>query len=1018
MKAYTLLRTGLFLIALVVFNTAFATQIAPNKTADNTVSLNGNWKFKFIPSSEIGDDKKFYSPEADVSGWANIKVPGHWELQGFAEPKYGKVYNDGTGLYKREFQAPAGWRGNPVYITFDGVLFGYTFWINGKLAGEFTSSFNRKTFDISKLVKAGEKNDIAVKVIKQPKGWEFDIFDCWSISGIFRDVTLFSLPATHINDLVVKTSVGKTNAALSVSAVIEGKSSVNASVSASLIDPQGKIVKTFTLQKGKIGMNSQIEYLAKQQEIESPLLWTAETPNLYTLSISLKNKNTEIQHYNQKIGIREITWNDGVLKLNGQAIKLRGVDHHDLSPVNGRAVTETEMRQDLKLIQEANINFIRTSHYPPSARLLELCDSLGLYVMDEVPFGWGEDHLNDWSYFDNLKTRAETTIARDKNHPCVIVWSVGNENPLTKMCIEVGKYVHQLDSTRPHCFPQIGSYFRAHQDSIDASVDILTPHYAVPSQLRGYAKKFNRPMIVTEYAHSLGLDFDRLEESWEIMVANPKMAGGAVWHFFDQGILRKSAEKTVPGTFTSSVWLDSVTVYDNSGNQGADGIMYANRVPQVDYWQVRKVYAPVKIMDDTLRAVPDEQTVQLSIMNRYDFSNLSEVSCSWSLYADTLKLETGNCPLNCAPHDTMTLKIRCKLPEKLTATYYHLKLQFSDRKNYTFYEKVIPFASSGAANLIQKMDATVSKPTLKDNSISFGNNSLTLNQQTGMISLTNAEGKKLILDGPYARMSRKPTMSELATTGGTAEDLTKPKKQTPTGDPLLDEKPKTDKAQIWYPHLLKNPVVKTELISAKKMIVNYTYERQNGKGQFITGTVVYSVSDSGRIDVQYRFVPIQAKGVALEAGISFLLPANLTEFRWVGKGPYPSYPGKDRLDEFGIYHLNSADLNFQGNHEDVDIAVVTDLSGSGLAIVAPKSNIGIEHTAEGLIISHNALVSGRFNKGNMPEKKINIEKLTEIKGTFTIVPLSEKWPLVLKNLFGDPSKTVVPFKPFYNSYDQ
>lgn len=1006
------------LLALCSANGATAQVLMPSKGIGKQISLNGIWKFRYIPSSDVGIEETFFNPQTDVSRWADIKTPGNWELQGFAEPFYGKELKEGTGLYRTSFTVPADWKGQPVYVAFDGVQYGYQFWVNGKYVGSFSSSFNRQTFDISSFVEVGKSNALAVRVTTRSKGWEFDTNDCWSLSGIIRDVTLFSLPTTHVKDLVVKTYVGKTDAMLSVSTLIEkssgGRFPKSATVSARLFAPDGKLVKEFPLNRSKAATASDTLSFFQNIKIDAPRLWSAETPNIYTLSISLKNNNQEIQRYNEKIGIREVTWDNGILKLNGKPIKLRGVNHHDLSPVNGRSVTEAEMLEDLRLIREANVNYIRTSHYPPHPRFIELCDSLGFYVMEEVSFGFGDNHLNDKSYLPILKERAKSTVWRDKNHPSVIVWSVGNENPLTQMCVETGEYVKLLDDTRPHCFPQIGSYFRKTYETIPASVDILSPHYTVPSVLREYSNKFDRPMIVTEYAHALGLDFDRVEALWEIMYANPKLAGGSVWHFFDQGILRKSSEKTIPGTFTTSVWLDSVTVYDNCGNQGADGIVYANRIPQADYWQLRKVYTPVKLMDDTLHLSAGKQTVNLKVNNRYDFTNLSETQCRWMLYADTSVVETGNSKLACAPHDTTNLKININLPEKADASYYSLNVQFKDKQNYTFYEKVYPLQiRNHTTDFCQKLISKVQKPVLKANTITCGNFRWGLNPQTGMIKLTGLSGSNLIVDGPYARMGRKTTMSELATTSKPAE-----KKPANIDDPLMSEKAAAESNPVWTPHLLTQPQVKVESVTAKKMVVNYTYERQNGKGQFISGKVIYSVSDSGRIDLQYRFVPNQAKGVALEAGLSFLIPALFTEFRWAGKGPYPAYPGKDRLDEFGFFHLNSADLNYQGNREEVDVAVLSDAQGKGIAIAANRANIAVENSPQGIVVSHNAYVSGRFNKGSMPEQKVNVEKLKEISGSFSIVPLDGNWPDALQKLFGKPTKVAKPFVPFYNSYDQ
>lgn len=975
--------------------------LLPNDNNSNRLSLNGKWAFKYIASTQTGADSLFWNPDFDTNQWATIQTPGHWELQGFAEPFYGKNLKEGIGLYRTRFNVPADWKGKPVYLAFDGVQYGYSLWVNGKSAGSFASSFNRQTFDISPYIKYGVQNILAVKVSTRPKGWEFDTNDCWSLSGIIRDVTLFSLPVSHIRDLMVKTFVRPDKGIVSLNALV-GKVSgtkfpAGLTLRAQLKDASGRIVATESLKPVRLNNKRDTTSVASAISIDRPQLWTAETPYLYTLELTLNDNKSVIQQYTQKVGIREITWSDAVFKINGTPVKLRGVDHHDLSPINGRAMTEAEMLEDLKLIREANINFIRTSHYPPQPRLLELCDSLGFYVMDEVSFGFGDEHLNDTSYLPILKMRANATVWRDKNHPCVIVWSVGNENPLTKMCLQVGKYVKSLDATRPDCFPQVGSYFNKIGDTFPDSIDILSPHYPVTSTLKGYANRFNRPMIVTEYAHSLGLDFDRLESLWEVMYASPKLAGGAVWDFADQGILRKMKSKVRENEFTTSVWTDSITAYDNHGNEGADGIVYANRIPQVDYWQVRKVYSPVKAMDDTLHCHSGEQAVTIRLINRYDFSNLNTVKCKWELMADRAVLATANVDLQGLPHDTVPVAIHMRIPAESNAAFYYLKLSFSDQQAYQFYEKTYPVVVNGRKpDLIHIVAAKGAKPKSKSNAVISDQYSFVFRKDFGQISIANKNKVEVLSGGPWARVGRKTTMSEQANT----------EKSTPENNPL------------WLPHLLSKPAVEVITSNAKSFVATYRYERNYPANQFVAGKIEYNFTDSNYIRVRYRLVPDSAKGKVLEAGISFLIPRSFTQFRWIGKGPYPAYPGKDRLDEFGFYHLHSQDLNFQGNRSEVSCAVFSDEKGNGFALIANDANIAVERSPEGIVVSHNALVSGRFNKFSWPEIQYPFEKIKEISGSFYIVPLKEAWPDKLQLLSGSPNETVKPYSPFYNSYDQ
>ncbi|MDP4272246.1 MAG: glycoside hydrolase family 2 TIM barrel-domain containing protein, partial [Bacteroidota bacterium] len=809
------------------------------------------------------------------------------------------------------------------------------------------------------------------------------------------------LPATHIKDLTIQTFVRSGKGIVSLKSILEKRSGMKfprtMNLMAELRDASGKIVASRELIPSVLKSKADTTSYAASISIDSPKLWTAETPYLYTLTLCLNDGKTLLQQHTETIGIREISWSDAVLKLNGTPIKLRGVDHHDLSPINGRAMTEAELREDLMLIRHANINFIRTSHYPPQPRLLELCDSMGFYVMDEVPFGFGDEHLNDTSYLPILKNRAKATVWRDKNHPSVIVWSVGNENPLTKMCQQVGQYVKSLDPTRPDCFPQVGSYFNKIADTFPDSIDILAPHYPVTSTLKGYATRFNRPMIVTEYAHSLGLDFDRLESLWEVMYANPKLSGGAVWDFADQGILRKMPAKVNKNAFTTSVWLDSVTVYDNHGNEGADGIVYANRVPQVDYWQVRKVYSPLKALDDTLKCVVGQQAVTIRLINRYDFTNLNQVTCKWELMGDRAVLDSGNIGLNALPHDTLQIFIPLQIPAKEDALFYSLRLSFSDSQAYQFYEKTYPIVlNNSKPDLLKSMAIKGTKPALKNNVVTSDEYAFFFNKTDGSINLTNKNNVKVIAGGPQLRVGRKTTMSEQANS----------EKSIPENNPL------------WIPYQISPSNVQVIAFNAQNLTAGYRYSRIQSGDQSISGKIEYNFTDSNYIRVKYSLKTDSAKGNAMEAGISFLVPPAYNQFRWIGKGPYPAYPGKDRLDEFGFYQLHSQDLNFQGNREDVVCAVFSDEKGNGFALIADDANIAVERSPEGIVVSHNAFVSGRFNKFSWPEVQYSFDKMEKIAGSFVIIPLTETWPAILQRLFEPASHVVKPFSPFYHSYDQ
>ena len=485
-------------------------------------SLNGEWALKVIEGTADNDEV----PAQDGS-WGKIPVPGCWEAYGFCKPSYDKA-NALTGYYRTTFSVPREWKGKRIVLRLDGVLYGYDLWINGKAAGTWRSGYNTALFDITPYIdKKSDKQQLAMKVITQFRGSDFDYNDDWAPSGIFRDVTLMAVPETHLKDLTILTNNnGEVN--LEVDIANAGK---HTKVTHEILDMQGNMVGTL--------------------KVDNPQLWTAETPYLYTLRTTLKEKNNTLQVFEHKFGFRETTIEGNVLKLNGKPIKLRGVTCHSTDPVTVKVIDEESILRDMKLMKEASVNYIRTSHYPREPRFYELADSLGFYVIDEVPFGFGDKNLSDSTFYPILQQRAQATIRRDKNHPSVLIWSLGNENPLTPICIQLGEYVSsELDPSRPYCYPQVGSYFRRFFEGEKAKgfpskAPIYSPHYPTTGQIAGFYQHLDRPVIFTEYCHTLGISFEDHDRQWEIIQRTPGIAGGSVWEWVDQGMPFVSEERRV-----------------------------------------------------------------------------------------------------------------------------------------------------------------------------------------------------------------------------------------------------------------------------------------------------------------------------------------------------------------------------------------------------------------------------------------------------------------------------------------
>ncbi|MDI1247927.1 MAG: glycoside hydrolase family 2 TIM barrel-domain containing protein [Lacunisphaera sp.] len=956
----------------------------------------------------MGGDNSFFQPTFDVAAWKSLPVPSHWELHGFAEPQYKKV-DEGTGLYRRTFRVPGAWGGQRVYLRFDGVLYGLTAWVNGKLIGEWASSYNAVTFDVTDALLPGDADNVlAVRVTTRSKGWEFDTNDCWALSGIYRDVTLFALPAVHLEDYTARTTLRPEGAA---EIQLEVVASASAMVRGRLFAPDGTVTKEFQLTLPPDGRG------ATSLSISRPQLWTAETPSLYRLEMEVQSGGKVVQHFTDRIGLRQITTEDGVLKLNGRPIKLRGVDHHDIWPDEGRVATEELMRRDLELMREANINFLRTSHYPPHPRLIELCDEMGIYVMCEVPFGFGDKNLTDPSFEGPLFTRARATVMRDKNRPSVIIWSIGNENPVTELGVKTAGYTKELDPTRPVCIPTVGSYFDLNIEkflALPAFVDVFAPHYPSNKRVLDYPKILQRPIIWTEYAHSLGLAFDSMQVQWELFYNSPRTAGGAVWMFQDQGIRRNATLTGAPPNGAMYVWPDASHYYDTAGTDGADGIVYSDRTPQVDYWQVRKVYAPVRIAERRVKVREGEQEIVLQVENRHDFRDLGGMKLEWSLRANGVETQTGSQPLSAKRREQETVSLKVTLPADCAENINTLELRCVNESGRSIVERVIRLETNGLG-VVERLLASL--PVAGDLKVEQQDNIarvvhdrfvLSLNRETGTMEISGPDGS-LLVSGFLPHIGRKFTLGEELRLARAKKDAT-------------ESDLRSGKSSIWQGSCLRPAAVQsaeiTQTADGARVVVRGKYLRPDVPEQSLAGEVTLLISRKGSIEVSYDFTPVNAGGTFLEAGLSVTAPQTAAEFRWLGAGPFAGYPGKDVLNEFGTYHLTSADIRFQGNRREVDLALLTSRAGTGALLAGANMDIAVENSADGIIFSHNALLAGRGNKGGEPEASLKADDIMRIAGKFTLLPLSADWPAPLQSWFGAPGQAATPQKPFYRSYDQ
>lgn len=918
--------------------------------------LNGTWKFKYYDSKDWSQDAEFYQPAYNDLSWSSISVPACWDALGWTEPRYVHP-KESNGLYRTAFTIPATWKGHRVFLRFDGVLRGYELWVNGHYVDKWESAFNSCQFDISPYIEKGS-NVLAVRVYTRYKGFDFDSNDDWGQAGINRPIMLFAVPDRHFRDVTVRTEhVSKNQATVNIR-LSTGNYRLANTLRIQIKDPEGMTVYQ---EKEKMGISD----FNRQITLKNPALWTAETPALYTMTCELNGG----QAYTVRFGIREVTIRKNVLLLNGEKFKLRGINLHETSPFSGKCVGDSLDLKDLRMMKEANINFIRCSHYPRSPRFLEICDSIGMYVMNEIPFGFGDGHLNDSSYQDILLTRANATVLRDKNHPSILFWSIGNENPLTPITEATGRYVKSLDPTRPICYPMIHEYFLGLDFKLPDFIDIFAPHYPTVATLRYYAESARRPVILTEYCHSLGLSLEQHDELWDIIEHHDNLAGGAVWEWVDQGMVFRNQK--FPGRYGKSqdIWLNDSTRISMEGNQGTDGILYPNRIPNSNYYEIQKNYSQAVVQTKELRGNKGVNNVVLTIANRHDFANLKDlVHFEWILKDGWRTVDSGRFAACCKPRSVCSVPLQIQLPTSPTEACYYLEIRATSKKGARLGISTLPIRDAQGNHMhdLFGLRLMAAEPA----------NSAAMSRRLS----------HLLQPGIMLRAGRKHSLSEdIHARQSVSHYLILPQWQQ-----------STQSETVWRREVL------------------YANSEFSARGTFHFANI-------GQDGIALKSVlrPQTPGKQILEGGIAFLLKKGINNVQWIGMGPYASYPGKKSANYFGLHSLTAGDLYFEGNRMEVDMALCTDTQGRGILVLAPNSNMGFEETDQGIILSVNPAVSGLCGKLRATAYPVFSEDITDLESEVYIFPVDEHHqPGNLFNVFSriQQHKAFTPFLTQYDNY--
>ncbi|MBP6470403.1 MAG: DUF4981 domain-containing protein [Chloroflexi bacterium] len=913
------------------------------------LSLDGDWRFHWA-AKPAERPSTFHLPTCDDSAWDAIPVPSNWEMQGYGAPVYAPAHmpkslrqadmpnidpdNNPVGSYRRTFTVPENWAGREIILHFGGVSSACLVWVNGQQVGYSQDSMLPAEFRITPYVQSGE-NLLAVLVYRWSDGSYLENQDMWFLSGIFRRVKLLAVPPAHIRDFAVHTDLDENyrDAVLRIEATVRDLMGEKRpfSLLAQLFDAHTQLVAEFS-QSGSPSPGAETT-ITLQSPIANPQKWTAETPHLYHLLLTLQDESgqiVEVRH--TRIGFRQVAIRDRQLWVNGRAILLKGVNRHDFDPVTGHTMTLDRLRQDLLTMKRFNINAVRTSHYTDDERFYDLCDELGLYVMDEANIethGYRDAMRGDMQWLPAMQDRVERMIARDKNHPCVIIWSLGNESSSDDKFRRLTERVHELDGRPVHY----------EQDYTGEYVDIFSTMYPTAKQWTavaeggGYTARTaaltwekvggpltaDKPLVICEYAHAMGNSVGSLQKYMDVFEKYPQCIGGFIWDFADQAILRHDEN----GRPLWHIGGDLGDEYDFA-MFGCNGLFFADRTPHPSAWQVKKVYQPV-----ALEAV-DLAAGRLRIANKNIFTDLSGLRLRWQVTEDGEIVQSGELAApDCASGTAVSLTIPYTLPTAKPGREYHLLVEcvlaadapWAAAGHVVAWEQLalpvkvaVPrLASPGEMRPLDVMETAVSV------TISGKGFALTFNRQTGALTEFLTPGLSLLAGPLVPNLWRVPIDNDVA--------------------PLvLDSRAKyLGYARQPWRRLDQSPklVQSFHVIHPVPAVVQITASWQEKHGRSLL-TAVYTVYGSGDVVVECRFTPAIDM---VRFGMMVDVPGRLNRLTWLGRGPQETMWDRQTGAAVGRYALpveeaihHYARPQENGNRSDVRWATLTNAAGDGLLI--------------------------------------------------------------------------------------
>ncbi|MFC1554578.1 glycoside hydrolase family 2 TIM barrel-domain containing protein [candidate division KSB1 bacterium] len=912
-------------------------------------SLNGTWKFNFArkPADRPVD---FYKTDYDVSGWDDIKVPSNWEIEGFGVPVYldaGYVFDpdppnisheyNPVGSYKTQFSVPENWEDKQVFIHFGSVRSAMYLWINGEKAGYSQGSKLPSEFNITEYLKDGE-NILAAEVYRFSDGTYLEDQDYWRLSGIERDVFLYAVPDVNVYDFHLNADLDNEykNGQFKAELVLKNFTDRRVDdyiIHLDLLDKNNNSVLNVPFEENiNISANGELK-IGFDKEFPDPLKWSAEYPNLYTAVISLSdNRGNVLEVLSEKVGFRRSEVKNGQLLINGVPVLLKGVNRHEHDPYTGHVVSKDLMLKDIELMKKFNINAVRTSHYPNDPMWYDLCDKYGIYVIDEANIEshgigynpdrtlaakpeWKEAHLD----------RVVRMVERDKNHPSIIIWSLGNEAGDGSNFVDCYNWIKERDPSRPVQYEMADQ--RDH-------TDIFCPMYARPYILDYYAAgKRDKPLILCEYAHAMGNSVGNLFKYWDLIYEHEQLQGGFIWDWIDQGLYKETADGKAFWAYGGDFGPPDTP---SGGNFCINGLISPDRKPNPHIREVKKVYQNIHVKP------VDLSEGKIEIINYFDFTNLNEISMNWSILADDIFIFDQTFKyLNLSPHSSEILDLDLPVIVPEPGVEYFLNVSFRQKNASDLLEKdyeiaweqfQLPFYAPP-----DEIDITRSKKlnfrNRRDSAVMTGEDfSITFDKTAGKLSSYVYRGTELIKDGLEPNFWRAPTDNDY-------------------GNGMVQRQ------GIWR-EAGKNASIENIEIrqnSNRDVVIDVVYAIPAGQVIPAIDSKYYTqywIFGSGEILINCRFVPGEAGLPDLpKLGMKMELPGEFENMEWYGKGPFETYWDRKTGAKTGVYRGKVIEQYFPyirpqetGNKTDVRWAALTNNDGIGLlAAGKPLLNVSALH---------------------------------------------------------------------------